>query len=65
MSIEEPFTILPLETIARTIEANLRELEATHGPATLGKAGPGQVNATELLYDMIPSAANGRISINA
>ncbi|EFN53823.1 hypothetical protein CHLNCDRAFT_32075 [Chlorella variabilis] len=65
VSIEEPFTILPLETIARTIEANLRELEATHGPATLGKAGPGQVNATELLYDMIPSAANGRISINA
>ena len=57
VSIEEPFTILPLETIARTIEANLRELEATHGPATLGKAPEGAMNATELLYEVIPSAA--------
>jgi predicted membrane chloride channel (bestrophin family) len=57
VSIEEPFTILPLEAIARTIEANLRELEATHGPATLGTKPEGALNATELLYDMIPSAA--------
>ena len=56
MSIEEPFTILPLETIARTIEANLRELEATHGPATLGTAPAGAKDATELLYEIIPSA---------
>jgi hypothetical protein len=61
VSIEEPFTILPLEVIARTIETNLRELEATHGPATLGKAPEGARNATELLHDMIPSTApNGR-----
>ncbi|KAI3425146.1 hypothetical protein D9Q98_008917 [Chlorella vulgaris] len=62
VSIEEPFTILPLEVIARTIETNLRELEATHGPATLGKAPEGALNATELLYDMIPSASpNGNV----
>ncbi|KAL4856957.1 hypothetical protein ACK3TF_002657 [Chlorella vulgaris] len=57
VSIEEPFTILPLEVIARTIETNLRELEATHGPATLGKAPEGARNATELLHEMIPSTA--------
>lgn len=30
MSIEEPFSILPLETICRTIESNVRESVGAH-----------------------------------
>jgi hypothetical protein len=63
VSIEEPFTILPLETIARTIEANLRELEATHGPATLGTKPEGAKNAEQLLYEIIPSLAPGNAAL--
>jgi hypothetical protein len=29
--IEEPFSVLPLEVISRTIETNVRELEKQHG----------------------------------
>lgn len=29
--IEEPFSVLPLEVISRTIEGNVRELERAHG----------------------------------
>ena len=55
MQIEEPFSILPLETICRTIEGNVRELQAMHaagGPswATIeawmeGPAEPALVGA--------------------
>ena len=30
MGIEEPFSILPLEAICRTVEGNVREMVATH-----------------------------------
>lgn len=38
MSIEEPFSILPLERICAGIQRDVRELLATHG-STAGTAG--------------------------
>ena len=60
MSVEEPFTILPLEVISRTIEGNVKELLATHSAvAKQGEPSSAAVPAEWLL----PGAAPLRLSL--
>lgn len=56
VSIEEPFTILPLEVISRTIEGNVKELQKVHsseGKALAGPSPEGQSMSAQELVDMV------------
>ena len=60
MTIEEPFSILPLEVISRTIETNVLELQATHGAQALaGQSQAARADVTEAgrLQHPLPPAA--------
>ncbi|KAL4435491.1 hypothetical protein ABPG77_006253 [Micractinium sp. CCAP 211/92] len=56
VSIEEPFTILPLEVISRTIEGNVKELQKTHsaeGKAAAGATPEGDSLSAQALVDFV------------
>ena len=56
VSVEEPFTILPLEVISRTIEGNVKELLAMHSAEAKGKElGGNVVTATDLVPKTLAS----------
>lgn len=61
MSIEEPFSILPLDAICDSIEANIRELRSTHSPQTGGGSGKARAPAARDIIQlaMAEAAANG------
>ena len=60
MSVEEPFTILPLEVISRTIEGNVKELLATHSAV----AKQGEPNSAAVPAEwLLPGAAPLRLSL--
>ncbi|KAI8464599.1 MAG: Bestrophin, RFP-TM, chloride channel-domain-containing protein [Monoraphidium minutum] len=70
VSIEEPFSILPLETISETALTNARELAAHHGggPAPAAAAGaaaePAPLSAAQLIQ-MAAAAAVPRPAYNS
>ena len=67
MTIEEPFSILPLEVISRTIEGNVLELQATHGAKALAAQSQvaradGGMDADALVNAVVPAVALSRSS---
>ncbi|PSC69999.1 low-CO2 inducible [Micractinium conductrix] len=62
VSIEEPFTILPLEVISRTIEGNVKELQKMHsseGKAVMGASAEGDNLSAQALVDAVLPAISG------
>jgi hypothetical protein len=65
VTIEEPFSILPLEVISRTIETNVLELQATHGAQALAgqsqaARADGGMDADALVNAVVPAVALSR-----
>jgi predicted membrane chloride channel (bestrophin family) len=61
--VEEPFSILPLERIADTIETNVWELHATHSAKAVAEQAAARasgqpsplVDANDLVYTVVPA----------
>jgi hypothetical protein len=60
--IEEPFGVLPLEVICRTIEASVKEALGLHGARHRGAAQPegGRVDSDTLVGQVVPAVALAR-----
>jgi hypothetical protein len=60
--IEEPFGVLPLEVICRTIEANVKEALGLHGARNKGaaQAEGGRVDSDTLVGRVVPAVALAR-----